>query len=121
MLGPSLEAADSLRQDGIDVGVLDLRWLSPLDEEALFQTVANAGHRAIVVHEANVTGGFGAEIVARLQEAFAGIPLQIARVGAPNVRIPASAVLMRALIPNAAQIANVVRSVTEKVAAKRAG
>jgi 2-oxoisovalerate dehydrogenase E1 component len=121
MLGPSLEAADSLKRDNIDVGVLDLRWLSPLDEETLFKAVKNAGHRAVVAHEANVTGGFGAEIVARLHEGFAGIPLQIARVGAPNVRIPASPVLMRALIPNAAQIASAVRRVAEKVSAKRGG
>lgn len=121
MLGPSLEAADSLKQDNIDASVLDLRWLSPLDEEALFSAVENAGHRAVVAHEANVTGGFGAEIVARLHEAFAGIPLQIVRVGAPNVRIPASPVLMRALIPNAAQIADAVRRVAEKAVANRVG
>ncbi len=121
MVLPSLEAADLLKQDNIDAGVLDLRWLSPLDEETLFKAVENAGHRAVVAHEANMTGGFGAEIVARLQEAFCGIPLQIARVGAPNVRIPASPVLMRALIPNAAQIAGAVRRVAEKAVAKRVG
>jgi 2-oxoisovalerate dehydrogenase E1 component len=121
MLGPSLEAADSLKQDNLDVAVLDLRWLSPLDEEALFQAVANAGYRAVVAHEANITGGFGAEVVARLHEVFPGIPLQIARVGAPNVRIPASSVLMRALIPNASQIANAVHRVAEKAVAKRVG
>lgn len=121
MLGPSLEAADSLKQDNFDVGVLDLRWLSPLDEDALFTAVKNAGHRAVVVHEANVTGGFGAEIVARLHEAFAGTPLHIARVGAPNVRIPASPLLMRALIPNAARIASAVRRVAEKTAATHVG
>jgi 2-oxoisovalerate dehydrogenase E1 component len=121
MLGPSLEAAESLKLENIDVGVLHLRWLSPLDEETLLKTVKDAGYRAVVAHEANVTGGFGAEIVARLQEAFTGIPLHIARVGAPNVRIPASPVLMRALIPNTAQIASAVRRVAEKVAAKRVG
>lgn len=121
MLGPSLEAAESLKQESIDVAVLDLRWLSPLDEEALLKAVKNAGHRAVVAHEANVTGGFGAEIVARIHEAFGGIPLQIARVGAPNVRIPASPVLMRALIPNAAQIASAVRRVAGKAAASHVG
>jgi len=121
MLGPSLEAADSVKSEDIDVAVLDLRWLSPLDEEALFKAVKSAGYRAVIAHEANVTGGFGAEIIARLQEAFAGIPLHIARVGAPNVRVPASPVLMRALIPNAAKIADAVRRVAEKVAAKHVG
>jgi len=121
MLGPSLEAAESLKQESMDVAVLDLRWLSPLDEEALLKAVKNAGHRAVVAHEANVTGGFGAEIVARIHEAFAGIPLQMARVGAPNVRIPASPVLMRALIPNAAQIASAVRRVAGKAAASHVG
>lgn len=121
MLGPSLEAADLLKQNNFDVGVLDLRWLSPLDEDALFTAVKNAGHRAVVAHEANVTGGFGAEIVARLHEAFAGTQLHLARVGAPNVRIPASPLLMRALIPNAARIASAVRRVAEKTAATHVG
>jgi pyruvate/2-oxoglutarate/acetoin dehydrogenase E1 component len=49
----------------------------------------------VVAHEANVTGGFGVEIVARLHELFEnGAPLKIKRVGTPNVRIPSHAQLV---------------------------
>jgi len=109
MLQPSLEAADELRKQGMNVGVLNLRWLSPLDESALFAAVEEAGYRVVVAHEANLTGGFGAEIFSRLHEHFADRPLKAMRVGAPDVRIPASPVLMRSLIPGATQIASAVR------------
>jgi len=114
MLHPSVEAADLLKQDGIDVGVLDLRWLSPLDETALFAAVENANYKVVVAHEANLTGGFGAEVVARLHEHFVHGSLKVARVATPNVRIPASPVLMRSLVPGAAQIASAVRKVAKK-------
>ena len=63
-IGASLEAAEKIG----NVAVLDLRWLSPLDEDALRQVALDAGGRVVVAHEANRTGGFGAEIVARLHE-----------------------------------------------------
>src|SRR5262249_33906251 len=65
-VAPSLQAADTLK----NVGVVDLRWLSPLDEETLRQAVLDARGSVVVAHEANLTGGFGAEIVARLHEAL---------------------------------------------------
>ena len=111
MLQPALDAADALKNEGVEIGVLDLRWLSPLDEEQLVATVKAAGRRAVVAHEANLTGGFGAEIVARLHETLGSMPLQVVRVATPNVRIPASPVLMRALVPGAKQIATAVRGV----------
>jgi len=111
MLQPALDAADSLKQAGIEAGVLDLRWLSPLDEEQLFATAKAVGGRIVIAHEANRTGGFGAEVVTRLHEAFESMPLQVVRVATPNVRIPASPVLMRALVPGATQIATAVRGI----------
>jgi 2-oxoisovalerate dehydrogenase E1 component len=111
MLQPALDAADALKQEGVEVSVLDLRWLSPLDEEQLVATVKAASRRAVVAHEANLTGGFGAEIVARLYETLGSTPLQVVRVATPNVRIPASPVLMRALVPGAKQIATAVRGI----------
>jgi 2-oxoisovalerate dehydrogenase E1 component len=110
MLKPALDAAEMLRQEKREVGVLDLRWLSPLDEEALLAAVKHASGRVVVAHEANRTGGFGAEIVARLQElAGSEIPLKSARVATPNVRMPASPVLMRELVPTPKRIAEAVR------------
>ncbi|MEW6639597.1 MAG: thiamine pyrophosphate-dependent enzyme [Pseudomonadota bacterium] len=94
-----IAAADELQRQGIDAAVLDLRWLSPLDKDSLVETVRGCGDRVVVAHEANLTGGFGGEVVARLQELRGAI--QFRRVGTPDVRMPASPVLQRALLPNA--------------------
>ncbi|MDQ2050445.1 alpha-ketoacid dehydrogenase subunit beta [Natronolimnohabitans sp. A-GB9] len=67
MTRPTVEAADNLAEEGIDVEVVDLRTLSPLDEETIVESFEKTG-RAAVVHEAPKTGGLGAEIVATLQE-----------------------------------------------------
>lgn len=89
-------AAEELAKVGIDAAVLDLRWLNPLDMEALAKAVKNCGGRALVVHEANQTGGFGAEIVARLLES--GFT-KVARLGAQDCRIPASPALQAEILP----------------------
>jgi pyruvate dehydrogenase E1 component beta subunit len=66
MTRPTLEAAENLEGE-IDVEVVDLRTLSPLDEETIISSFKKTG-RAAVVHEAPKTGGLGAEIAATLQE-----------------------------------------------------
>jgi len=66
MTRPTLEAADRLEGE-VDVEVVDLRTLSPLDEETVVESFEKTG-RAAVVHEAPTTGGFGAEIAATIQE-----------------------------------------------------
>jgi 2-oxoisovalerate dehydrogenase E1 component len=105
MLQVALEAANQLGQEGVDVGVLDLRWLCPLDNDGLRAAVKSASGKVIVLHEANRTGGFGAEVVARLHEFFGNdIGLNIRRVATPDMRIPASPVLLRALVPSAAKV-----------------
>lgn len=91
------EAAQILSTKGVQAAVLDLRWIAPLDEEELVSVVKQCGGRAVILHEANLTGGFGAEIAARLTErGFANFQ----RLGAPNIRIPASPVLQAALLPS---------------------
>ena len=98
----ALEAAEKLAEEGVDVAVLDLRWLSPIDQDGLCAAVTEAAGKVIVLHEANQTGGFGAEIVARLHELFDGkIDLEVTRVATPDVRIPAAPTLQRALLPSA--------------------
>ena len=114
MVSISLQAALALETSGLDIGVLDLRWLSPLDDTAIRQTVLEAQGRVVVVHEANLTGGFGAEIVARIHEMLAEeLPLTIKRVATPNTRMPAAPVLSSALLPNVDRIAAAVRAVIE--------
>ncbi|KUL96475.1 transketolase [Bosea sp. WAO] len=98
-----MAAADELTQDGVSAAVLDLRWLSPLDLDQICEAVSECGGKVVVVHEANLTGGFGAEIVTRLLERLPeGIAFR--RVATPDVRIPASPVLQSALLPNSAAI-----------------
>ncbi|MFG1703314.1 transketolase C-terminal domain-containing protein [Nonomuraea sp. M3C6] len=108
-----LEAAGALAGEGIEAEVLETPWLNPFDTGAV---VGSAGRtrRLAVVHEANVTGGFGAEVVARV--AAAGVPLAAPplRIGTPDVRMPAAQVLAQALVPDAARIADELRALIHK-------
>jgi pyruvate dehydrogenase E1 component beta subunit len=86
-----LEAAEHLAQEGISAKVLDLRSLVPLDVEGLVNAVVSTG-RAVVVHEAPLTGGFGAEIVATLQqEAFMSLDAPVIRVASHDSPYPPGA------------------------------
>ena len=109
------EAADRLAEQGIDAEILDLRWLRPFDGARVLESVRRT-RRLAIVHEAHVTGGFGAEIVALVAEA--GIPLLAppVRVGAPDVRIPAAVSLVAAVIPTVDDIEATVRRVMAPVA-----
>ena len=110
MVNKAMEAAERLGP-GISAAVLDLRWLSPLDEVAIGRAVANSGGRVLVVHEAVLTGGFGAEIAARIHENCGGmLRAPVRRLATPDVRIPASPVLQAALIPDADAIEKAVRA-----------
>jgi 2-oxoisovalerate dehydrogenase E1 component len=110
MLNVALQAAKALSEEGIEVAVLDLRWLCPLDEDGLYEAVKNAHGCTIVLHEANKTGGFGAEIVARLHELFKNEgSIRAVRIATPDMRMPASPVLQGALLPTAAKVIDQVR------------
>ena len=67
MTRPTLEAAEDLAEEGIDCEVVDLRTLSPLDEETIKESFKKTG-RGVVVHEAPKTGGLAGEITATIQE-----------------------------------------------------
>lgn len=84
--------ADRAAEQGISCSVLDLRTLVPLDVEGLVNSVVHTG-RAVVVHEAPLTAGFGAEVVATLQEeAFYDLEAPVRRVAAPDAPYPIAAV-----------------------------
>jgi 2-oxoisovalerate dehydrogenase E1 component len=101
----ALAAADTLAGSGIEAGVLDLRWLNPIDDEAIAQAVSEGGGRVLVVHEANRTGGLGAEIAARIAEVHLDeLDAPVARLAAPDTRIPAAPTLQQSLIPGPAAI-----------------
>jgi pyruvate dehydrogenase E1 component beta subunit len=85
-----LRAADRLAADGISAAVLDLRTIVPLDVETLCAQVIKTG-RCVIVHEAPVSAGFGAEISATLmEEVFYDLDAPVARVGAFDVPFPAA-------------------------------
>jgi len=108
-VGLCLRAAEELAQDGIDAEVIDMRWLNPLDMETLRESVARTG-RALVVHEANLTGGVGAEIAARLSaDLFGSLRAPVRRLGAPDVPMPAAPALQSAVVPDVASIATMAR------------
>lgn len=81
----SLSAAEELAKEGISVEVLDLRTLRPLDVEAVLTTARKTG-KVMVVHEDNLTGGFGGEISALIAEhALFDLDAPIVRVAGPDV------------------------------------
>jgi pyruvate/2-oxoglutarate/acetoin dehydrogenase E1 component len=101
MVWEAMAAAAELAQRGISAEVIDLRSLSPLDMDTLVRSVERT-HRALVVHEAVMHGGLGAEIAARFQEsAFDWLDAPVHRLGAPFAPVPASPVLEDAFVPNA--------------------
>jgi 2-oxoisovalerate dehydrogenase E1 component len=114
----ALEAAAQLAETGVEIAVLDLRWLCPLDEDGIFEAVEKAAGNAIVLHEANRTGGFGAEIVARIQENLGSrLHLNLRRVATPDMRMPAAPSLQSAVLPSVAGIVDEL----ERLLASRKG
>ena len=104
MVKKALAAAEQLAQDGISVEVVDPRTLVPLDKETLIASVAKTS-RVVVVHEAHVRGGPGAEIAAMLaEEAIEYLDGPIMRVGAKNVPLPYSPVLENFVLPDVVDI-----------------
>jgi pyruvate dehydrogenase E1 component beta subunit len=107
-----LTAASELQSAGISASVLDLRTLVPLDVAGLVQAVTSTG-RAVVVHEAPLTGGFGAEISATLhEEAFLSLDSPVIRVGGRDVPYPPGA-LEDAFLPTVPRIVSAARKAVE--------
>lgn len=109
MLAAVTQVAEELAAEGVSAEVIDLRWLSPFDHARVIDSVRKTSRLAIV-QEANVTGGFGAEVAARVgNEAFYSLDAPILRIGTPDLRMPAAPVLQAAVVPDATTIAADVR------------
>ncbi|MGZ7039078.1 MAG: alpha-ketoacid dehydrogenase subunit beta [Thermoanaerobaculia bacterium] len=94
------EAAEALAKDGVSVEVVDLRSIIPFDEEAILESVSKT-NRVIILHEAPLTGGAGAEFAARIAEkAFDYLDAPIKRVAALDVPTPYSPPLEAAALPD---------------------
>ena len=105
----SLKAAEEAESEGISVEVVDPRTLQPLDEEALVSSVKKT-NRAVVAHEAVTRMGFGAEVVAVLQEqAFDWLDAPIERVGAKFAPLAFAPAMEQFVIPQADDVLAAVR------------
>jgi 2-oxoisovalerate dehydrogenase E1 component len=103
-------AAAELAKDGYSVEVIDLRTLVPLDEELLFASVRKTG-KAIVVHEAPRTGGFGGEIAARIAEScFDALDAPVRRVTAADCFPPYAPSLEAAVLPSQDDVTAAMRA-----------
>jgi pyruvate/2-oxoglutarate/acetoin dehydrogenase E1 component len=106
-----LEVAAELDKEGISVEVVDLRTLVPLDVETLVTSVKKTS-RAVVLHEAALRMGYGAEIAAVIQEdCFWWLDQPVTRIAAKNTPTPTSPTLEDAVIPQPAEIAQILRKV----------
>jgi pyruvate/2-oxoglutarate/acetoin dehydrogenase E1 component len=111
MVLDSMQAASQLEKDGIDAEVVDLRTLRPLDVETILQSVKKTG-RAVIVHEACKTGGFGGEIAALImEEAFDYLDAPVKRIAALDMPIPYAEPLYRAVIPDPDKIVKGIREI----------
>ena len=98
-------------ESGVDVELLDLRTLMPWDREAVLASVRKT-RRCLIVHEDNLTAGFGAEIAATLaRDAFFDLDAPIERVTMPDVPSPHSPLLLDAVVPSVARIVQAIRTI----------
>jgi 2-oxoisovalerate dehydrogenase E1 component beta subunit len=107
----ALQAAEQVSADGISVEVIDLRTLLPLDKPVLLESIHKTG-KALIVHEDNLTGGFGAEVAAILAgEAFHDLDAPVRRLAGPDVpAMPFSHPLQDWFMLNPQKIAAEMRS-----------
>jgi 2-oxoisovalerate dehydrogenase E1 component beta subunit len=108
MVAEALAAADLLAAEGVEAEIVDVATLKPLDAEGLLASVARTG-RCVIVHEAPLTGGFGAEIAARIAErGLVSLLAPIERVAGYDTVMPLPR-LERYYLPNAERIAAAAR------------
>lgn len=110
MLHETLNAAEQLAQEGLSVEVVDPRTLNPIDKETILNSVKKTS-KALIVHEDNLTLGWGAEIAAIIAgEAFEYLDAPVMRVAGPDIpAVPFSRPMQDFFMPNAEKIANAIR------------
>ena len=111
MVPRALQAAEQLTAEGIEIEVVDPRTLKPLDTGTLVRSVSKTG-RVLIVHEAPVTGGVGAELAAIIagSEAFDYLDAPIRRLAGRNVPIPYNRTLEAAAVPQVEDIVTAARA-----------
>ncbi|HEV8539372.1 MAG TPA: alpha-ketoacid dehydrogenase subunit beta [Bacteroidota bacterium] len=105
----SVDAAESIARDGVDVEVLDLRTLLPMDKEAILTSVKKTG-KVLIVHEATLTGGIGGEVAALISEqAFEYLDAPIRRVASLDIPVPYAPTLEEYFLPNTQKVLEALR------------
>lgn len=109
MVPRSLEAAETLKKEGIDVEIVDLRTLSPIDMDTVIESVEETG-RLVCVDEANPRCSIAADVSAQVaKDAFKSLKAPIGMVTAPHAPVPFTPSLEDIYIPSAEKIADAVR------------
>jgi 2-oxoisovalerate dehydrogenase E1 component beta subunit len=113
MLGQSLDAAERLASEGVEVEVIDLRTLQPIDKASVFRSVEKT-NRVLIVHEDVKTLGIGAELSALItEERFDHLDGPVLRVTYPDTHCPFSPVLEKANLPDVEKIVAALRRLAE--------
>jgi len=113
MVHKALEAADELADDGVDVEVVDLRTIYPMDTETILESVAKTS-RALVLYESNRFLGVGAEVAAVIaEEGFESLDAPVMRVAPPSTPVPFSPPLEDAFIPQVEDIVEAVNRLSK--------
>lgn len=113
MVYTALDAAKELAEQGVEAEILDLRSLAPLDRDAVLTTVARTS-RALLLHEARLTGGIGGELSAIIaSEAFEYLDAPVMRVAALDSPVPYSPPLEAAFLPSVAKVVAAAKRLVE--------
>lgn len=113
MVHTCLDVADRLAELGAQTEVIDLRSLAPLDKETFLTSVRKTG-KALVVHEAQLTSGFGGEVASIIvDEAWDSLDAPVKRIGALDVPIPFSPTLEDAVLPSEEKIESAAKQLLE--------
>ena len=113
MVYTALEAAKTLSDEGVQAEVIDLRSLAPLDRDAVLESVAKTS-RALLLHEATLTGGIGGELAAIISEhAFEYLDAPVMRVASADAPVPYAPALESAFLPNATKVVEAAKKLVQ--------
>ena len=113
MVYTALEAAKTLSDEGVQAEVIDLRSLAPLDRDAVLESVAKTS-RALLLHEATLTGGIGGELAAIISEhAFEHLDAPVMRVASADTPVPYAPTLESAFLPSAAKVVEAAKKLVQ--------
>jgi 2-oxoisovalerate dehydrogenase E1 component beta subunit len=109
MVLTALDAAEELEKEGLDIEVIDLRTLAPLDKPGILASVKKT-NRVMVLHEASRTGGIGGEIAATIaEEAFEWLDAPVLRLASIDTPVPYSPPLEDYYLPQTKDVLNAAR------------